>query len=482
LEVYEGQLYLVVQNYDTGLEVWRTANGTDWEQVGFAGFGDNLNIWSYWDNATTVFSGSLYIATNHAYTGGEVWRMVQHRAYLPLVAKGYIPTVITLWHQWPEGYWQEYQDIIEEFNSSHPDMAVRLVHVDDMDNALAAAIPAGTGPDIVSFANDPIGRWASAGNLAPLDPWIDLSYLTANFEPVAVEAMIWDEQIWGIPDTQEGIALVYNRDLISHTQVPAPDDWDGLLTEAAQFRQSHPDQFYLCNWGLGSADAAYAAAPIYFDHGLSEYGGYVDEGGAVYMTTTVAISAAHWICDFRPYAPAETSYEICKNMLFSGEAAIWWTGPWAIPDLQQAGIDYGIAPMGSPFVGVRLYLLTSNAVDRGNAEAAIDVIKYLGSAEVQRRLTLANRTIPTNTAALNDPDVQALYEIAQFGASVNLGTPMGNHIYTQCQWGPVGDAAMAIWDGTQTPEEAMNAAQTAIEACVADIGPPAGRLRRPPMH
>jgi len=98
---------------------------------------------------------------------------------------------------------------------------------------------------------------------------------------------------------------------------------------------------------------------------------------------------------------------------------------------------------------------------------------------VQRRLTLANRTIPANTAALNDPDVQALYDIAQFGASVNLGTPVGNHPYANCQWGPVGDATMAIWDGTQTPEEAMNAAQAAIEDCVAAIGPPAGRLPRP---
>ena len=75
LEVYEGQLYLVVQNDSTGLEVWRTANGIDWEQVGFAGFGDGNNQWSYWDNATTVFKGNLFIATNNFATGGEVWEM-----------------------------------------------------------------------------------------------------------------------------------------------------------------------------------------------------------------------------------------------------------------------------------------------------------------------------------------------------------------------------------------------------------------------
>jgi hypothetical protein len=75
LEVYADQLYLVVQNDSTGLEVWRTANGIDWEQVGYAGFGDGNNQMSYWDNAVTVFKGNLYIATNNFATGGEVWKM-----------------------------------------------------------------------------------------------------------------------------------------------------------------------------------------------------------------------------------------------------------------------------------------------------------------------------------------------------------------------------------------------------------------------
>lgn len=78
LEVYDGKLYMVAGNEGTGLEVWRTANGTAWEQVGFGGFGDANNGWSYWDNGTTTFGGSLWVATNNYATGGEVWQMVQY--------------------------------------------------------------------------------------------------------------------------------------------------------------------------------------------------------------------------------------------------------------------------------------------------------------------------------------------------------------------------------------------------------------------
>jgi hypothetical protein len=91
LEVFNGKLYLVIENDETGLEVWRTSNGTDWEQVGFNGFGDGANTWSYWDNATTVFKGKLYVATFNWLTGGEVWQMTgdNHMTYLPMGFKNY---------------------------------------------------------------------------------------------------------------------------------------------------------------------------------------------------------------------------------------------------------------------------------------------------------------------------------------------------------------------------------------------------------
>jgi arabinogalactan oligomer / maltooligosaccharide transport system substrate-binding protein len=389
---------------------------------------------------------------------------------LPLITKNYVPPKITIWHQWDPSYWPEYDAIVQEFNMEHPEMAIILVYVDDLSGALSEAIPAGVGPDIVAYANDRIGQWATAGYLAPLDPSINLAYMNANYEPAAVDGVIWNNHIWGIPDFQEGIALVYNRDVISDTQIPAPDDFAGLLTQAELFRDTHSDQYYLCNQGLGGYDA-YHVAPIYFGYGLSQFGGYLDEEGTVYMTTTEAISAAQWISDFHPSAPDVTDHGICRDMLVYGAAAMWWTGPWAIPDLQDAGVNYGIAPMGSPFVGVRNYMMTTNAVTRGNSDAVIEILKYFGNADIQKQLTLANKTIPANTAALNDPDVQAIYEVSHFGAALNRGTAMSNHIYTACQWDPVAQATMNIWDGSQTPEMAMDFAQTMIEACVAGFGP-----------
>jgi len=89
LHVFNGRLYAVANNYETGLEVWRTADGTHWEQVGFAGFGDSNNTSTYWDNATAVFNNRLYIGTTNWANGGEVWLFLHERLYLPLVLRNW---------------------------------------------------------------------------------------------------------------------------------------------------------------------------------------------------------------------------------------------------------------------------------------------------------------------------------------------------------------------------------------------------------
>jgi arabinogalactan oligomer/maltooligosaccharide transport system substrate-binding protein len=146
-----------------------------------------------------------------------------------------------------------------------------------------------------------------------------------------------------------------------------------------------------------------------------------------------------------------------------------WTGPWNVADFDKGGIQYGFAAMGSPFVGIKTLMVTANAVSRGNAALAVDIIKYYTSFAAQKAITLTNKTIPANTQVLKDPEVQALTTLAGFGANANLGIPMSNSPFANAQWGPVGDATAAIWGGTQTPDKALAAAQTAIETAVAGM-------------
>lgn len=373
---------------------------------------------------------------------------------------------ITLWHQWGGDYLKTIEAAFSDYMAEHPNVTIDLSKPEDVSSALSVAIPAGEGPDIIGWANDKIGDQALAGNIVALgDHGITMSFLESTYEPAAVRGVVWQDMIWGLPESQEGIAFVYNKAMVDEKYLPTdPKDFGALLAKAKAFYED-TGKYLVCNQGLGNPDA-YHVAPIYFGHGVPEY---VDDQGNAYLNTPEALAAAEWMVKFSQYAPGETSHDICKAMIVDGNAGAWWTGPWAIADLEAAGIDYGILPMGSPFVGIKALLLTVNAVDRGNAEVALDIMRYFTSGEVQKKIALANKTIPAPTGAVQDPEIQALATLAGFGASMNLGVPMANTPYASAQWGPVGDATTALWTGAQTPAEAMAGAQDAIEAAIAEM-------------
>ncbi len=85
LEVLGDYLYFVGGNRTTGMEVWRTRNGTDWAQVGFAGLGDSSNR-VYYDNSVVALNGSLYVGTLNSANGAEVWQY-----YPPRERPGVLP-------------------------------------------------------------------------------------------------------------------------------------------------------------------------------------------------------------------------------------------------------------------------------------------------------------------------------------------------------------------------------------------------------
>lgn len=93
LVVFDGQLYLAGGNAISGLEVWRTANGTAWEQIGFGGFGDS-NSYATLDALTAVYQNRLYIAVFNFVSGMEVWKKTVTADFTASPASGPPPLVV----------------------------------------------------------------------------------------------------------------------------------------------------------------------------------------------------------------------------------------------------------------------------------------------------------------------------------------------------------------------------------------------------
>ena len=375
------------------------------------------------------------------------------------------PVTITVWHQWSGDYLTAITAVFQQYMTDHPNVTIDLSKPDDVTASLKVAVPAGEGPDIIGWANDQIGANALNGNIVALgDYGIDTAFLQSTYEPAAVAGVQWNGKIWALPESQESMALVYNKALVTAADLPTENTMDAWLAAIKAYYQK-TNMPLICNQGFPGGDA-YQPAAIFFAEGVPAY---VDETGKGYLNTPEAIKAGQWLLDVKPYVLQEMSYDICNADMAEGKVGGWFVGPWAIAGLDTAGIQYGFANFGRPFVGIKTLMLTKNAVDRGNAAVAIDIMKYFTSTAAQKAMTLANKTIPANTAAFKDPEVQALASIAGFGAAAANGVPMSASPYANAQWGPVGDATSAIWNGSQTPADALAAAETALETAVAAL-------------
>ncbi|MEW6180166.1 MAG: extracellular solute-binding protein [Chloroflexota bacterium] len=366
---------------------------------------------------------------------------------------------ITIWHQWDGKYLEAITQAFKDYEAEHPNVKIDLSKPEDVANALNVAIPAGEGPDIIGWANDKIGEQALQGNIVALNEFgIDQAFLESVYTESGINGVTWMDQIWALPETMEGIALVANKALVTEEYLPTdPFAFDDLLAKAEKFYADKGIPL-ICNQGFGAEDA-YHMSPIYFGFGVPAY---VDEDGNAYMDTPEALAAAEWLVKLKAVSLAENSYDICNAALQEGKVGMWWTGPWAIAGIEEAGIDYTIVPMGKPFVGIKTLMLSKNAVDRGKAEVALDVMKYFTSAEVQKKLALVNKTIPAQKAAIEDPEVAQLPAVVGFGKALAIGVPMSPSPFSSAQWGPVGRASAAIWTGAQDPQTALAEAQAAI--------------------
>ena len=90
-------------------------------------------------------------------------------------------------------------------------VAVKLVQKDfpKIQAEFLAQVPTGKGPDITIGAHDWLGNLVSNGVVQP----VELGETAADFQPVAVTAMIYEGTTYGVPYSIENIALLRNTAL-----------------------------------------------------------------------------------------------------------------------------------------------------------------------------------------------------------------------------------------------------------------------------
>jgi maltose-binding protein MalE len=364
-------------------------------------------------------------------------------------------------------FMQAITDMTGKFTGSYPDVKITIQEFpsDGGWDQIYTMIAAGAAPDIILGEPSNFLKPVQAGQIVDLESLgADMISLAQNYSPMAFESMQMDGKTYALPINENGIAMLYNTAIANGNDFP--DDFDNLLKNAKAYGKENPGKYLFCNPGLGKdSPNAYTNAAIYFGFGIP---GFIDKTGNVYVDSPEAIQAANWMLDILPYVPPDSSWGTCPNYFLEGKVAGLWYGPWNIQDIENAGIDYAVVPMGKPFISYLSLAISTQAAAEGKGQAALEVVQFLINSDSSLALVRAFGGIPAN----RDAKKQFLNEkpaMAGFALAYEHGVPLDFNRYLELWWDPMTTADTAILRREKTPAEALAEAQKTMEEAVASM-------------
>ena len=329
----------------------------------------------------------------------------------------------------------------------------------DMDTEFTTQVPTGNGPDLIVMAHDKLGALVANNVVAP----VDLGEAKSNFADVAVKAVTYDGQTYGVPYAVESVALVRNNALTKDT----PTTYDDMIASGKTTGVEYP--FIIQMGDKGDPYHFYGfqtsfGAPVFNTNADGEYTSELAMGGSG------GTDFANWLKaqgDAGVISPSITG-DIAKQAFLDGKAAYTVTGPWNVTAFREAGMDVSVLPIPSagsqaaqPFVGVQMFYQSAKST---NTVAAKQFFNYLATPDAQEKMQkLGGRAsaMPSVADKSDDQDIKDFSKVAESGALAPAIPAMGK------VWSFWGTTEANIAKGAEEPEAGWATMVTNINNAIA---------------
>lgn len=371
---------------------------------------------------------------------------------------------LTLWHGWTGAEADTLNDeILPAWQAANPGVTINVLAVpfDQLKNKYQTEVATGGGPDLLIGPADWTGELASADLVKSLDGLVSDETL-AQYVPSAVDALTYNDQLYGLPESIETVALYYNTDLVP----TAPTSTAELVQMSGEIAAANQGTF-----GFALLSNFYHPAGYLFGWG----GEIFTAENTSAFNSPETISFLTWMKDLtaQPGITYQNDDGAISSLFKEGKAGMVINGPWALADYQGAlGADkVGVAELpvisengdaaAKPFLGVKQIMVNSN-LDDAQAELAVQFAEFFTGAEVGDILATSAGHLPANTGV----DVSDNPIASAFVAQAANSTPMPTIPEMGQVWTPAQDMIGKSLDGSATPEQAAADAAQQIDDAI----------------
>lgn len=315
--------------------------------------------------------------------------------------------------------------LIEQFEAENPDIDV--IHNSDIvyDNfrdEIAAAAPAGVGPDVVTLFYGWIPAFVDAGYLVPLPEPFTEDYINENFVPMVAGSASFEGQYWAVPTAVRSLALFYNNDMLEEAGFDGPPETlDELVAMAPELTIYDGEPAIENIVQQGFAPQMSGQWHHWFREVLlRQYGGgapYSEDNRQVLWDSEEGCEAFAFMTQF------ETELMTGSNDLFTdaddafvnGQSALHIDGSFRLGTIERNNPDlnYGIAELPVGPNGERhtygsywTHGITRRAAeDDARLEAATRFLEFITSPEAGELWVAEVGELPAQNAAADNPEL-----------------------------------------------------------------------------
>jgi multiple sugar transport system substrate-binding protein len=384
------------------------------------------------------------------------------------------PVTITWWTGQTEEAEKVAEKLADEYHSAHPNVTIKTSPgaptTDDLLTKLSAGFAGGSYPDI-SYA---YGSWAgdlgASGRAQDLTSFVNEPSFGWNEMPEAARQVATaDGKVIGVPALVDNLALIYNKKLFDDAGLAYPTDqwsWADFRAAAKKLTDQATNTYGTAYSVSGSEDTTWHLWPLLWQHG-----GQILDGTKPAFNSDAGVAALETL---RQMAVDDKSMYLDQTdekyhpLFNSGRIGMIITGPWALLELADAKLGYGVADLPGhdgdhqTVSGPDLWVLF-NHDDANRAGAARDFTKWLTSAQIDAKWNLAVGNLPLRSSEKDTP------EFAAYVKQYPGGQKFFDNLANAKQARPtvagyealsrnVGDAIAEVLQGRSTAKEALDAA------------------------
>ncbi|WP_139891969.1 maltose ABC transporter substrate-binding protein [Bacillus sp. D386] len=371
-----------------------------------------------------------------------------------------------------EGAWATY--VAEQFTKKY-NVPVEVQEVGHTDAAgkLETDGPAGLGADVFNSAHDHLGKLVKAGLVYD-------NYYADDYQDMFLEAAVngtsfvdkdGKKKMFGYPISIETYALYYNKDIVKE----APKTWDDLFKTAKGFQATSKGKNQKYGFMMEPGN-------FYYTHAfLSGYGGYVfgkedTDPTDLGVNNEGAIKSAEFMKkinkELLPMKKEDITGDVISSFFNESKLAYRISGPWDVKNHQDAGVNFGIAPLPTldngetpkSYSGIKAYYVNSYSK---YPKAATLLAQMASSEEMLLKRYEMTGQLPPATSLLENETIKKDEVSMAFLEQAKNAVPMPNIPEMQAVWGPMETAYTSIWNDGTDSKKTFDAAKEQIEDAVA---------------